>query len=290
MARLNVSGARKKRPLRRLAFGAAIAVAAAVFVLQTSPQIAGMFDPVRTATSDRLAGGERQSLWARISGSATRDKRILELEAEVRELARYKAASLSMAERLEAYEDMLNLMGEPPQRGVTARVVAESDGPFSESLLANAGRAQGVEPGSIAVNEGGLVGRVVSLGEHSSRVLLVNDFGSRVPVMGEVSGLRAVLYGGRDGLGTLRDLPERGKFLAGERILTTGEGGAYPRGIVAGTLDDSREATRVRFAKDNARGGFVRLIPPPIIPAPVETPVADAPVQTAASPAQGAPR
>ncbi|HCX10854.1 MAG TPA: Rod shape-determining protein MreC, partial [Hyphomonas sp.] len=45
------------------------------------------------------------------------------------------------------------------------------------------------------LNEGGLVGRVIQLGEYSSRILLITDFNSRVPVMGEVSGVRAIHYG-----------------------------------------------------------------------------------------------
>ncbi len=272
MARLNAARTRKKRPLRRLAFGAVVALFALLVAVQTAPQIAAMFDPVRNAATDRLAGNKGPGLWARLTGAEAREQRIRELEAEVRELARYKAAALSMAERMEAYEDMLNLLGEPPQRGVTARVIAESNGPFSESMLANAGRAQGIEKGAVAVNEAGLVGRVVSLGEYSSRILLVNDFASRVPVMGEVSGLRAVLYGGRDGMGTLKDMPERGEFIAGERVLTTGEGGAFPRGIVTGYVHRTGENWRVQFAKDKARGGFVRLIPPQVIPAPVSKP------------------
>lgn len=272
MARLNASQTRKKRPMRRLAFGAVLALFALLVAVQTSPQIAAMFDPVRNAATDRLAGNKGPGLWARLTGAEAREKRIRELEAEVRELARYKAAALSMAERLEAYEEMLNLLGEPPQRGVTARVIAESNGPFSESMLANAGRAQGIEKGAVAINEAGLVGRVVSLGEYSSRILLVNDFASRVPVMGEVSGLRAMLYGGRDGMGTLKDMPERGEFIVGERVLTTGEGGAFPRGIVTGYVHRTGDNWRVEFAKDKARGGFIRLIPPRSIPVPTSEP------------------
>ena len=47
----------------------------------------------------------------------------------------------------------------------------------------------------LAVNENGLVGRVVSVGQHSSRVLMLDDYNSRIPVMGESSRVRAVLAG-----------------------------------------------------------------------------------------------
>lgn len=267
MARMSKMSPRE-RPMRRLGLGVLMAGVFGLVVAQTAPQIRTWFSPVRTVAADQLSASARPGVWARITGQSAREQRIKALEAEVRDLARWKAASISMAERLESYEAMLNALGEPPARGVTARVAAESDGPFSETLLANAGRAQGVEPGSVAMNEGGLVGRVVQLGERSSRILLVTDFNSRVPVLGETSGLRAILYGARDGLGSLTDLPEAGEFVLGERILTSGEGGEFPRGAVVGTVAYQGEAARVLLGMKDAQGGFVRLVPPAAIPKP----------------------
>lgn len=274
MARQSSYGSRK-RPFRRLGLAVIMAGLFGLVISQTAPQIRSIFQPARTIAADQLATNASPGFWSRITGQTARDRRIAELEAEVRDLSRWKAAALSMAERMETYEGMLNALGEPPARGVTARVAAESDGPFSETLLVNAGSLQGVEPGAIAVNEGGLVGRVIQLGERSSRVLLVTDFNNRVPVMGEVSGLRAILYGGRDGLGSLTDLPEAGAFIPGERILTSGEGGVYSRGLLAGVLADQGGTPRVLLAMKTVKGGFVRLIPPANIPKPEDSPEND---------------
>lgn len=264
----------KRRPMRGLAFGILLALGGGIVVLQTAPTIQDAFTPVRTSANDQLVGnGNSASLYARITGKTSREARVRELEAEVRELARWRAAAISMAERLEAYEDILNLVGEPPAQGVTARIIAESDGPFADTLLANAGQTQGIEAGFVAINEGGLVGRVVQLGQRSSRILVVTDFNSRVPVMGETSGLRAIMYGGRDGVGALEDRPEIADFLPGERILTTGEGGLFPRGLVAGYAVKRANAWRVTYAMRQGAAGFVRLVPPAIIPKPEDNPV-----------------
>ncbi|MEZ5953116.1 MAG: rod shape-determining protein MreC [Hyphomonas sp.] len=291
MARSGRTGQKSsRRSPKRLVLGVFIFAFAALIIAQSAPQIAGAFDPVRTSVGDRLGAGERISLWSRISGQAAKDERIRELEAAVRDLARYKAAAISMAERLEAYEQILNLMGEPPARGVTARITSESEGPFAQTLLANAGRAQGVEPGSVAMNEGGLVGRVIQLGERSSRILLVTDFNSRVPVIGEVSGVHAIMQGGSTGSGTLTDMPERSDFIEGERILTSSEGGAFPRGLVVGEVVESGNGWRVKYAMAEGSAGYVQLIPPPIISKPIPEP--DVPPAEegapAASPTQGA--
>lgn len=269
------------RGARRLILTVFIGIALALVVAQSAPQISGFFVPARTTVSDRLRAPDEIGLWARITGQAARERRIRELENEVRDLARYKAAAISMADRMEAYERILNLMGEPPERGVTARVMTEVDGPFSQTLLANAGRLQGVAPSSVAVNEGGLVGRVIHLGDRSARILLVSDYSSRLPVMGEVSGVRAIMYGQDREAGRLSDMPEESDFAEGERILTSGDGGVFPRGLVVGTARKESGSWRVRLSMRDHPGGYVRMIHPPEIPQPVQAPPPEEPVSDA---------
>lgn len=265
---------------------AVIAGFAALLIAQGAPQVSNTFDPVRSAASDRLAGGKRNSVLAFFSRADEKDQQIKELQTEIRELTQYKHAYISMTDRMKAYERILNMVGEPPENGVTARVTAETDGPFKRTLLANAGSNVGVQNGSVALNESGVVGRVITLGKRSSRILRVSDFNSRVPVLGELSGVRAILYGGRDGIGNLRDLPEKTDFVEGERILTSSEGGAFPRGLTVGTAFVSNDGDwRVKFASTGREGGYVQLLPPPAIPKPVIVEEAE-PVPTSAS--QGA--
>nr|WP_083332630.1 rod shape-determining protein MreC [Hyphomonas sp. Mor2] len=279
MPRMSGKGYRQ-RPLRRYGFFVAVAGLLALLLLQTSPRLSEGVEPVRTAASDQLFHVTRPSLIDRISGASAKERRILELEARVRELAQYKALALTMAERLEVYEDILNMQGEPGGAEVTARIMAETNGPFAEALLANAGATNGVFEGYFAENDRGLVGRVVQVGQRSSRILKITDFNSRVPVMGEASGLRAIMYGGRDGLGRLTDLPEQGEFLPNERILTSGEGGLFPRGVVVGHVRDAEgKEIRVDLAMLNGQLSYVRLKPIMSIPAPelfpIETEIAE---------------
>ena len=281
----------QKSGSRRVTLGILIFGALALIVAQSAPQISNFFVPTRTTISDRIGAPGDVSFWAQISGQADRERRIRELENEVRDLARYKAAAISMAERMEAYEQILNLMGEPPERGVTARITTVVDGPFAQTVLANAGKLQGVVPGAVAMNEGGLVGRVIQLGERSSRILLVSNYQSQLPVMGEVSGVRAIMQGKDRDRGVLRDLPETADFIEGERILSSGEGGAYPRGLVVGTVTEQSAEWIVKLAMREHSSGYVRMIAPPDIiePVPEEDLPPPVPAEGAATPAsQGA--
>src|SRR5690606_29456025 len=129
--------------------------------------------------------------WSFGFGRSEEDQaRIAELEAEVRDLQRWKDLAETMTLRMERYEKLLGLVGETQGQVVMARVVAENNGPFAASRIANAGAANGVREGFAAVNENGLVGRVIRVGEYTSRILLVTDFSSRIPVMGSQSGDR----------------------------------------------------------------------------------------------------
>ena len=88
------------------------------------------------------------------------------------------------------------------------------------------------------------------------------------------------MYGGRDGFGRLTDLPEQGDFLPNERILTSGEGGLFPRGVVVGHVRGPEgKEIRVDLAMLNGQLSYVRLKPAISIPTPeafpVETEVAE---------------
>ncbi len=274
MPRYDSKGARR-RPLRRYGFFIAVAGLLALLLLQTSPRISGEVEPLRTAASDQLFHMSKPSFFERISGASAKNRKIAALEAEIRELSEYKALAISMAERMTVYEEILNLQGEPEGAEVSARIMAEADGPFAESLLANAGARNGVQTGYFAENDRGLVGRVVQVGQRSSRILKITDFNSRVPVMGEISGLRAIMYGGRDGLGRLTDRPESGRFEIGERIMTSGEGGLFPRGVIVGTVIGRDGVERVELAMIEGQLSYVRLKPSSLIDPPEIDAVAD---------------
>jgi rod shape-determining protein MreC len=134
------------------------------------------------------------------------------------------------------------------------------------------------------VNENGLVGRVVSVGQHSSRVLMLDDYNSRIPVMGESSRVRAVLAGQATRRPELSLYPyqlqaPRMDFIVGaqslregERVITSGDGGLYPRGISVGVARRERDGSwRVSLAASQQPIDFVRLVPFVPIDAPEET-------------------
>jgi rod shape-determining protein MreC len=133
-------------------------------------------------------------------------------------------------------------------------------GPFLRTILVNAGSEQGVLKGQAVVDDRGLLGRIVGTGRKSSRVLLLSDLNSRIPVIVEGANLKAILAGDNSDRPTLEYLPPGSRLVAGARVLTTADGGALPPGIVVGVVVKGQAAPRVELFTSERRADFVRVL------------------------------
>ncbi len=197
------------------------------------------------------------------------------LQRENLELQRYKELSETMVLRMERYEQLLNLVGETQPPALTARVVAEVRGPFAAAKIANAGHAEGVREGFAAVNANGLVGRVIRVGEHTSRILMVTDFNSRIPVMGQQSGDRALMVGDSETGARLVEPETPERIVPGEIWVTSGDDGQLPLGIRVGRSVRQGDEWRIELSMQDGAVDFVRLAPPPDFAAPEAAPATE---------------
>lgn len=117
---------------------------------------------------------------------------------------------------------------------ISARIVTDGAGPFARAAVISAGVSQGVKKDQAVIGATGLVGRVIEAGPSSSRVLLITDINSRIPIIGENSRERAILSGDNTELPLLRYLPDNSKLADGEVMLTAGDGKLIPPGLPVG--------------------------------------------------------
>ena len=144
---------------------------------------------------------------------------------------------------------------------ITAQVVGNSGGAFTQSITINAGRAQGVRPGTVVMDGTAAIGRVVALGENAARVVLVTDASSRIPVVLQPGDIRALLIGDNTAQPKLQFLSKPGRVTKGQRVLTSNHGGVFPKGLPLGTVDALVEnAVRVAPIADFRKLEFVRLV------------------------------
>ena len=183
------------------------------------------------------------------------------LRAELKEMQQWRDVATALRDTNERYRAVLDLKTDPPVPMASARIVTDSRGPFANSRLANAGSEKGVKPGNPVMSENGLVGRVVGVTEGVSRVLLLTDVASRTPVMIDRTNARAILTGDGGPNPKLEYLRGQSPVRAGDRVLTSGDGGVFPRGLPVGVAVRGLDRRwRVVLASDKAAVDIVRIL------------------------------
>jgi rod shape-determining protein MreC len=156
---------------------------------------------------------------------------------------------------------MLGVRTEPAMPMVTARVVFDGRGPFRRAQLANAGADKGVVIGYPVISERGVIGRVIGVSSNASRILLLKDVSSRTPVMIARSNARAILTGDGGDNPRLDNLRGPDPVKQGDRVLTSGDGGIYPRGLPVGRAVKGLDGRwRVALDSDTTALDWVRII------------------------------
>lgn len=194
------------------------------------------------------------------------------LRADIANLNQWREA----ARRYEAENARLralhNVTLAPKYDYVTAQVIGNSGGGLSHSVIVNVGRDGGVRAGAVALDGAGVVGRVVSLGKNASRVLLLTDLSSRVPVMiegtgkknqdGEVENIvRAIVAGDNTGTPKLEFPTEVEGIKPGQLVVTSNDGGIFPKELPVGVVEQIGENQyRVKIAANFDRLEFVRIL------------------------------
>lgn len=181
----------------------------------------------------------------RLSNVMRQSEEIERLRAENQALRGWEARARELERRHADLATLSRLVAETATPLVSARVVADSNGPFARSVIINAGRTSGLRDGYPVVTADGLAGRVLEAGSKVSRLLLLTDVNSRIPVLIGESSARAILAGDNSGRPRLTLVPSDAKMAAGDLVVTSGLGGQFPRGLRVGVVVRDETGLRV---------------------------------------------
>jgi len=183
------------------------------------------------------------------------------LKAELKNMEQWRDVAIALRDTNERYRAVLGLKTDPPIPMASARIVTDARGPFANSRLANTGSEAGVKPGNPVMSENGLVGRIVGVTDGASRVLLLTDVASRTPVMIDRTNARALLTGDGGPNPQLAYLRGMNPVRNGDLVLTSGDGGVFPRGLPVGVAVKGLDGRwRVALASDKAPVDYVRIL------------------------------
>lgn len=229
---------------------------------RTRTAVADIATPVIGALSSPVEAGAEMIEEGKHLLVAYDENKVLREENE--RLRRWHAAAQALQSENTRLRDMLNFAPEAEASFISGRVIGDSGGAFLRSVLVNVGARDGVHKGVAAVDNNGLIGRVAEVGYRSSRILLVSDLNSRIPVLVGESRERAILAGDNSDLATLKYLPPERSIGVGDLVVTSGHGGAFPAGLPVGKVvlagEDGSAELRVQPFLAPDRLEFVRLM------------------------------
>ena len=144
-----------------------------------------------------------------------------------------------------------------------AKVLSDKNSPFFKSIIINKGSKHGINLGSIVMDNEYLVGKIVEVNFTSSRVLLLSDLNSKIPVILEPIGLLSILSGTGEDYGTIQYNKNESIVESDVIIYTSGIGDLFKAGIPVGkiTINNSEnEDQKIEFFSDFAQLKFVKIL------------------------------
>ena len=146
---------------------------------------------------------------------------------------------------------------------ILAKVLVDKQSPFLKSIIVNRGSKDGIKLGMAVLDEEFLIGKVVEVNFRTSRVLLLSDLNSKIPISVEPNSVQSILTGTGEKYGKLLYTQiEKFNLKTGDQIYTSGSGGIFKSGIPIGKvnfIDDSNE-TYVIFHSDFTQLRLVKVI------------------------------
>ncbi len=185
------------------------------------------------------------------------------LREENAELRQWMAEARELRRTIAAYESLQGYRAPPEALPIDAFVIGETNDVYARSMIVNAGRRSGVDTGLAVVDDRGLVGHIVDAGAEASRVLLLTDIQSRIPVYVEEAEVQGILIGRLSARPVIEFVAnsEPSALERGQRVLTSGAGGVVPRGLPVGVIADPDQAeATVDLDVNYARTRMVRVI------------------------------
>ena len=150
---------------------------------------------------------------------------------------------------------------EPLKEGkyIITKVLIDKESPYIKSLIINKGFEAGIEKGMAALDRSYMIGKVIETNYLSSRILLVNDLNSKIPVIIEPGNTQAILNGSGSNYGELEYLPKNNIVDTGHIVYTSGSDRIFLPGIPIGKVEIIEGIKKVMFFSDLTQLDFVKI-------------------------------
>ena len=145
---------------------------------------------------------------------------------------------------------------------IIGKVLVDKKSPFLKSVIVNRGSKDGIELGMAVMDKSYLIGKVVEVSFTSSRILLLSDLNSKVPVDIMPNNIQSILSGTGEDTGIIQYTRQQELIENDAIVFTSGAGGLFKSGIPIGTIfkDPNNSNINVKFFSDFSQLRFVKII------------------------------
>ena len=142
---------------------------------------------------------------------------------------------------------------------VLAKIIVDHESPFLKSVIINKGSNNKIKIGTNIYDQSYLVGRVVEVNYRTSRVLLLSDLNSNVPVTIAPQNIQAIMIGAGENFGEIKYIKDGifEKFDENSIVYTSGTGAIFKSGIPIGKLIQKDKDLDVEFFSDFSQLKYV---------------------------------
>ena len=145
---------------------------------------------------------------------------------------------------------------------IIGKVLVDKKSPFLRSVIINRGSRDGVELGMAVMDKSYLIGKVVEVSFTTSRVLLLSDLNSKVPVDIMPNNIQSILSGTGSDEGVIQYTRQQELIEKDAIVFTSGAGGLFKSGIPIGKIDidPSNDTVIVSFFSDFSQLRYIKII------------------------------
>ena len=183
------------------------------------------------------------------------------LKKELHDMKKWREAAIQLEQKNAKLRALNNLKVNPVLDWVSGEVIADSGGTYNSSALLNVGIEDGIIDGSAVVDGLGLVGRISGVEDQISRIILLSDTKSYVPVIIEPNNQEAIVRGDNSSTPLIDFIRGVEKIQPGFRIYTSGTAGVFPPGILIGKVVlSSDKKIRVKLSANINKLDYLRVL------------------------------
>ena len=182
------------------------------------------------------------------------------LKTEIAELKKLKLNNSYLRAQNKQLNEIVELDKEMAYRTVSAKIMLDKNSPYLNSVIINKGINSDIKLGMPVLSKGHLVGRIVEVNFVSSRILLLNDLNSKIPVVISPNGDQGILSGVGEANPILDYLPENFNSSGESLVYTSGKDGILVPGISIGRAFNEDGRVIVKLFTDPSQIFLVNVV------------------------------